>query len=260
LGKPIAYGRTAEIYAWGEGQVLKLFFDWVGLGAVQFEQRVGRAVHESGVAAPAVGEIVQREGRYGLVFQRVAGSAMFEALSRQPWQGRRYARWMADLQAGMHAATTSADLPGQHQRLREKIVQARPLSPRLRAKALAALESLPAGDRLCHGDFHPGNIMVAGSQFTIIDWIDTTLGNPLADVARTSIILLGVIETGIITNPFLRFFTRRFHSIYLRRYFTLHPGGQAEYHRWLPVVAAARLEEGITEMEDWLLKQAEKVG
>jgi hypothetical protein len=40
LGKPIAYGRTAEIYAWGEWQVLKLFYDWVGLGAVQFEQGI----------------------------------------------------------------------------------------------------------------------------------------------------------------------------------------------------------------------------
>ena len=27
LGQPIAYGRTAEIYAWQEGQVLKLFYE-----------------------------------------------------------------------------------------------------------------------------------------------------------------------------------------------------------------------------------------
>jgi hypothetical protein len=27
-GRPIAAGRTAEIYAWDEGQVLKLYRDW----------------------------------------------------------------------------------------------------------------------------------------------------------------------------------------------------------------------------------------
>ena len=30
LAFPSAYGRTAEIYAWQNGQVLKLFYDWFG--------------------------------------------------------------------------------------------------------------------------------------------------------------------------------------------------------------------------------------
>jgi Ser/Thr protein kinase RdoA (MazF antagonist) len=259
LGTPIAYGRTAEIYAWGEEQVLKLCYDWVSLGAVQFEQRICRAVHASGVSAPAVGEIVQLNGRHGLVFQRVAGISMFEALAKRPWNGLRYARCMADLQAAMHNATTSADLPRQHPRLRDKIQAAESLPNPLRAKALAVLESLPVGDRLCHGDFHPGNLMVTDQGATIIDWIDTTLGNPLADVARTSVIMLSALETEFIANPALRVISRLFHNTYLRRYFSLRPGGQAEYHRWLPVVAAARLEEGIKELEDWLLKQAEQL-
>ena len=37
LGKPIALGRTAEIYAWEEGQVLKLFQDWFSADLVENE-------------------------------------------------------------------------------------------------------------------------------------------------------------------------------------------------------------------------------
>ena len=41
-------------------------------------------------------------------------------------------------------------------------------------------------------------------------------------------------------------------------YFRLRPGGKQEYRRWLPVVAAARLEEGIRENKKWLIEQATK--
>jgi hypothetical protein len=35
LGQPIARGRTAEIYAWHSGQVLKLFYDWLSLENIE---------------------------------------------------------------------------------------------------------------------------------------------------------------------------------------------------------------------------------
>jgi hypothetical protein len=50
-----------------------------------------------------------------------------------------------------------------------------------------------------------------------------------------------------------------FHSSYLKNYFALRPGGKEEYHRWLPIVAGARMSENIPELETWLMKQASKV-
>ena len=48
------------------------------------------------------------------------------------------------------------------------------------------LDSLPAHDKLCHGDFNPGNIIVSpdGRKF-IIDWAHATQGNARCDAART---------------------------------------------------------------------------
>ena len=90
--------------------------------------------------------------------------------------------------------------------------------------------------------------------------MDAARGNPLADVARTSIIFLGATETEEIPNPFVRVLVKVFHSIYLSHYFRLRPGGEAEYSRWLPIVAGARLNENIPELEKWLVQQARKAG
>ena len=56
LGQPIAYGRTAEIYAWHPGQILKLFYEWFGLENIEHEARISRAIHASGLPTPAVME------------------------------------------------------------------------------------------------------------------------------------------------------------------------------------------------------------
>jgi len=89
----------------------------------------------------------------------------------------------------------------------------------------------------------------------IIDWIDATVGNPLADVARSSVIMLGV--RGMEQAPRSeKIVVRWYHRIYLRHYFRLASCDADEHSAWCPIVAAARMSEGITEIEDWLLAQA----
>jgi len=256
LKEPIAYGRTAEIYDWQDGQVLKLFYDWFGLESIEYEARIARAIHTSGLPVPWVGEIVRVNDRNGLVYQRVNGVPMSKVLSRKPWLIYRAARRTAELHFEMHAIPLQADIPSQRERLTSKIRAARALPEDLRIKTLAALEALPEGDRLCHGDFHPNNILVTAQGETVIDWIDVTLGNPLADLARTTIILLGAAARQS-TNPLEIGFNRWFNAIYLRNYFKCKPGSSEEYHRWLPVIAAARLSEEIPELEAWLIQQAQ---
>lgn len=256
LSPPIAYGRTAEIYAWQPGWVLKLFYDWHKLENIEYEARIAQALQVSGLPVPAVGELVHVNGRPGLVYQRVEGDPMRKRLSRQPWRLLAYARRAAALHAQMHIGPAPADLPSQRRRLVSKIRQAT-LPPSRQAKTLAVLETLPEGDRLCHGDFHPGNILMTAQGEIIIDWIDATRGNALADLARTSILLLGAADCQI-QNAFEKALVRLFHAAYRHYYFRLSPGGETEYRRWLPIVAAARLSENIAELEEWLTARAEQ--
>lgn len=259
LDAPVARGRTADVYDWDEGHILKLFHNWFPLEDVKYELKIARAVHASGVKSPAVGDMIHVEGRNGLIYERVAGESMLAIFQRRPWRIFQYARIFARLHAQMHESVFEADVPTLHGKLRYRISHLDILSASLKTSLLDALHSQPEADRVCHGDFHPANLLISGNEANIIDWIDASRGNPLADVARTSIILRGAVENAQVSNPLLKMLVKLFHSIYLSQYFRLRQGGQEEYRCWLPIVAAARLDEGIKELEPWLLQQAGKI-
>jgi uncharacterized protein (TIGR02172 family) len=254
--KLIARGRTADVYEWDAGHVLKIFHDWFERGNIEYEQRIALAVHASGVKSPVAGEIIQVDGHTGLIYERVAGESMGAMCLRKPWKAFTYAKVLAQLHAQMHNCHFQADVPAQRSRIQSKINDAQALPAVLKTRLLSAADELPEGDRVCHGDFHPENVLVSDKESTVIDWIDSSRGNPLADVARTTVILIGSAESG--RNPFLRLFIKAFHAAYLKEYFRLRPGGEDEYHRWMPIVAAARLSENIVELENWLVRQAQK--
>jgi Ser/Thr protein kinase RdoA (MazF antagonist) len=247
------------VYDWDEGHILKLFHTWFPREDIEYEFKIARAVHASGVTSPAVRELIQVEGRDGLIYERVAGESMLAMFRHRLWMVFRYARIFATLHAQMHKSIFEADVPTLHGRLYDRIQRLDVLPTSLKNSLLDALRSQPEADRVCHGDFHPANLLIDGNNARVIDWIDASRGNPLADVARTSIILRGAIEGKQISNAFLKWFVKSFHSIYLDHYFRLRPGGEEEYLRWLPIVAAARLDEGVQELEPWLIKQAGKI-
>lgn len=251
LGKPIAVGRTASVYPWRDGWVLKVFEDWMGRAAVEYEAQLARAVHATGLPVPAAGEIIEVDGHLGLEYQRVNGENMLELIERQPLSGFRLARRLGELHAELHAIEVEG-LPRLRDRLQRKINHSQHLTPELKEAALGALGRLPDAASVCHGDFHPGNVLVASPREVVIDWIDASTGSPLADLARSSVIFLG--EAARLGWAGLA--TRIMHAIYLRRYFQLRPGGRDEHKQWFPVVAAARTSENISPLNAWLVKQA----
>ena len=260
LDKPIAHGRTADVYDWDDGHILKLFHNWFELENIEYELKIATAVHASGVTAPAVAQLIQVQGRNGLIYERVAGESMLELFQRKPWMLFAYSRILARLHAQMHEYVfDGADITTQRRRLQNKINHADMLSASLQTSLLNALYSLSEGDRVCHGDFHPANVLISGENARVIDWMDASRGNPLADVARTSIIFLGSAATKEIPNLFLKIFIKIAHAEYLREYFRLRPNGMDEYYHWLPIVAGGRLSENIPELEKWLLQQARQV-
>jgi aminoglycoside phosphotransferase (APT) family kinase protein len=95
--------------------------------------------------------------------------------------------------------------------------------------ALAWLEThvLPSGrpDVLCHGDFHPLNVLAeAGVVTGVIDWPNASVGPAAADVATTRVILeLGPIGGPGFARPAVDLFRRWATGRYTNAYRRLNP-------------------------------------
>ncbi len=271
-GAPIASGATADVYACLPGWVLKLFHRHIGAAEVEHERCVAQAAFAlardaNAFRIPAIGGLVRLGDRYGLLYAQVEGGTLQEALLKTSLRlPDQFARQLASLHSKLHALPVSSSLgatglPRQSDRLRHAIHHARDVSEARRTKALGLLEQQGGGvSCLCHGDFHFGNILVAASEPpAIIDWNDASLGNPLADVARSSLLICfgeAVSTTGpLAPNGFTideyEALRQNFNRVYLETYSSLSGLGDLcpELAPWLQIVATARLNENISTYE-----------
>jgi len=242
-GALIGQGREAEVFAWGEGQALKLFRPNFNSAAQEAERT--RAAHAAGAPAPAVYGLLTEYGRTGIIFERVVGRSMLGVLIMQPWQTRALACALAELHAQMHACS-APELPSFNERLRRDI-EAADLPEGARRAALTALTRLPEGGQLCHGDFHLDNVLLTANGAKVIDWVNATRGHPLADVARTHLLLtLGEPPPNVVLRLLIQLMRREFTAQYERRYFALRPNFTlAALRQWELPVLAARVAENV---------------
>jgi len=253
-GPLIAEGRTAEIFAWGEDQVVKLYRPGFPSNGAEYEYNKALASQETGFAVPAVGEVVRVEGRAGITYQRVEGVTMLEAIQKAPWKLIPLTRQLAALQVDMHGRK-AAKLPNSHEVLAYKINHASPLEDETKGKVLDHLDRLPRDDKLLHGDFHPDNILLTPNGPVIIDWIDATMGHPMADVARTSLLARAGTPPPNNTLEWLSAISSQlFHRIYIKHYFKLSPYEEKDLLPWLLPVTAGRLSEEIPYERDALVR------
>ncbi len=257
IGPLLAEGRTAEIFAWGEDQVLKLYRPEFPLTDVEYEYRKALASQETGFAVPAVGEMVKVDGRAGITYQRVEGITMLQALKDTPWKVLPLTRQLAALHADMHERSAS-DLPNAHEVLTYKINHAPPLDQKTKTILIEYVRQLPKDDKLLHGDFHPDNILLTPDGPVIIDWIDATMGHPLADVARTSLLArIANPPPSTLWEKVINLFSGLFHRIYINHYFRLSPYEEKDLLPWLLPVTAGRLSEEIPHETDTLVSLVE---
>jgi len=247
------FGRTAQVLVWDNNQVLKLFREGFTLSHVQKEERITRTVFEAGLPVAAVHGIVEVEERYRIVFNRVDGPLMMEELITKPGELTHLIRWFAEIHAKMHTITVPG-LPSQRQACANAIQSAPRLSKKERDAALSALTRLPDGNKLCHSDYHPGNILMSSRGPVVIDWVDATEGNPHADVART-LLLTQVAEPDLIQDVELRKAIRNLIQsfpldVYFKRYREFQPLSQKQLDAWQLPLAAARLSEGLSLTEE----------
>jgi uncharacterized protein (TIGR02172 family) len=254
-GELIGRGMTAEVYKWGNDRVLKLFYSGFNPDWIKYEARIGMAVYEAGASAPSVYGIVDDDGRMGIEYEHIDGTSMIRHIEKKPWKAMHFACKMAQLHASMHS-THCGQLPLQKERLKNAIKSAGAISEESKDLIIQYLNRLPGGSSVCHGDFHPDNILISQKGMTAIDWTNAFSGNPLGDVARTCIMFRSPFippDTSHIAASFLRVFKNLMYSAYIKEYIKLARVDYADIDAWILPVAAARLCDKIPGEEKWLL-------
>ena len=252
----IGQGRTAEIYAWGNDQVLKLYHPGWPASWVEQEAQISQQVAQTPLAVPAVSGVIEVDGRQGILFERIAGPTLVQHFVKKPWTIMRSVRAFTDLHLAMHAQVLPG-LPSQRQQLLRLIEEAS-VPATVRQATLKRLDQLPDGTALCHGDYHPENVLMTRSGPIIIDWAGATSGHPLADVARTALLLqAGDLPRSPMGKWLLDSARAVVHRAYVRRYLRRRPARAADLAAWRLPIIVARLGEGIAEERDHLLRLLE---
>jgi aminoglycoside phosphotransferase (APT) family kinase protein len=246
--KLIGEGREAEIFEWEDDTVVRLLRPGFDPARVEREAAAMRAASVGGVDVPTVHGTTTVDGRAGLVMDRVDGPDLITLMGRRPWTIPRAARIVGRGQAAMHEVVAPPDLGSLRDHARYKIGATTDLPAELAELALATLDTLPDGDRLLHGDFHPGNVLLGTRGPAVIDWTNATRGDPAGDLARTRLLLqVGAVQ------EYMPTLIRRLHAFgrgafnrrYLREYERARPVDAALVDRWEIVRAAERMSEGI---------------
>src|SRR5688500_1983948 len=254
----VGAGYQAEVFAWDEGRVLRLAYRADQREEVEREIAALAAAGRSGAPVPTLSERVELDGRPGVLMERLDGEDLLFELGRRPWRLPDIAKALGHLHAALHSVQAPAELPPVHDLVRHQL--ASPLVPdAVRALALDRLETLPAGDRLGHFDFHPANVLPAGDGYKVIDWPNAARADPAADVARTSMILLAASapeHAPFVVRRLDPLGRRLLHMLYLRAYRRERPLDAELVARWRRVLSAARLAEDRPGERAWLLEEA----
>ena len=233
IGPLIGRGYYAEVFAYGEGKVVKLFDDGRDVESAEHEARLTTGARESGIPAPKIYDVVTVNDRVGIVMERIDGETMIQWGTSLPWRVYSGAKLMARLHADMHSRR-DVDIPAPQEEMPDRIQTASGVEESVKRQAIERLAALPDGDSFCHGDFHPGNIMMTRGNLVIIDWESGTSAHPASDVAKTVVLLQSgkPLERGI-RRVIIEVVRKYFLSMYLKEYFKLTGMTWEDVSPWL---------------------------
>ncbi|MBU3171774.1 phosphotransferase family protein [Clostridium estertheticum] len=136
-------------------------------------------------------------------------------------------------------------------RLKDNISNTELLTYDIKTRLYNYIDELKDDNILCHGDFHPDNILITKDGEIIIDWMTATQGNPLTDIARTSI----MFKFGVVPNKtfpekqIINLIRNKFYLEYIKHYLKLTGVKIEQIEQWEIPVAAARLTEWLPKEE-----------
>ena len=175
------------VHPWARTEVIKLFNPNVSERSVRYEALAACEAYRADIPTPLVSDVVEHEGRWGIVFERIDGRPLWEIARRRPWLlAGKMMRQFAELHAFIHARESSR-LRSQDVFMRRMILNAPSLTPGRKDGYLKVLHGTKSSNpnAMCHNDFHLGNVICTKRGLVVVDWARAARGSPMVDAATT---------------------------------------------------------------------------
>ncbi len=148
------------------------------------EQSICRKVLSLGIPTPQVGEIVEFEGRNGLIYERIEGKrSISKCVGEEPAKLDYYIKFFAENCKKLHstecAPGTFKDAEEKYSRLLE---ESRMFPENVKEFARKIIKETPKVFTCIHGDMQTGNLIINDKGAYFIDLGEFACGNPLYDL------------------------------------------------------------------------------
>lgn len=190
LGEKIGEGASAEVYAWAPGQVLKLFKSGVSRRLAWHEVQMTHTVFAAGGPAPEMLGVVTLEGRFGFMMARLEGPTLLELLRSGAMTRGQAGAILATLCRAVHDTPPPSDVLALRDWMGAWLRHSSDRIPtHIKTGILALIERLQPGDGLCHGDLHPGNVIMTEEGPRLVDWTGTVRAPAALDLGFSHVLL-----------------------------------------------------------------------
>ena len=239
LEKVIAVRNNKTIYRDGD-KVVKLFDSDFHKTDVLNEALNHARAEETALHVPKLYDVCSIDGKWAIVMEFIPGKTIARLMEEHPDRYNAYLERFVEIQLDVHRQTSP--LLGRLADKMHRKINLTTLDATTRYDLHMRLESMPRHSKVCHGDFHPSNVILSdGDTPYILDWSHATQGNASADAARTYLLFQLANEVAH-AEQYLKLFCKK--SDTARQY----------VEKWIPIVAASQSVKGRPDEREMLLK------
>jgi len=190
--RKIAEGWTSELFLQPDGHLLKLHKGQFALRCAAEFQKM-RVLREYLSCVPEVFELVEVDGRPGYTMAYIDGRTLGYDETITP-------ALVVDTLCTVAKKLCAVPLSVIDESIRERAIKwikdrGSPVEGAA-GMALELLSQVPEDRGLCHGDFHPGNILISDNDTYVIDWNGAGSASLECDVAK-SVVVMAFSPTGL---------------------------------------------------------------